>query len=55
VARPRIEWREAARADLISIADYIADDNPDAAQRLVDAIRAKADQLAAHPKLYKIG
>ena len=31
-----LEWREAARADLLAIVDYISDDNPDAAQRLKD-------------------
>lgn len=30
----RLQWREAARADLLAIVDYISDDNPDAAQRL---------------------
>ena len=30
----RLPWREAARADLLAIVDYISDDNPDAAQRL---------------------
>lgn len=30
----RLRWREAARADLLAIVDYISDDNPDAAQRL---------------------
>ncbi|MDO8408910.1 MAG: type II toxin-antitoxin system RelE/ParE family toxin [Phenylobacterium sp.] len=33
-----IEWREAARADLLEILDYISDDNPDAAQRLKDEL-----------------
>lgn len=29
-----LEWREAARADVLAIVDYISDDNPNAAQRL---------------------
>jgi toxin ParE1/3/4 len=42
---PVLEWREAARADLLAIVDYISDDNPDAAQRLKDEIGAKAAKL----------
>jgi addiction module RelE/StbE family toxin len=53
VAAP--EWREAARADLLVIVDYISDDNPDAAQRLKDEIEEKVSRLPDHPKLYKPG
>lgn len=52
---PVLEWREAARADLLAIVDYISDDNPDAAQRLKDEIEAKAAKLPEHPKLYRAG
>lgn len=52
---PVLEWREAARADLLSIVDYISDDNPEAAQRLKDDIEAKAAKLLDHPKLYQAG
>lgn len=52
---PVLEWREAARADLLAIVDYISDDNPDAAQRLKDEIEAKAAKLPEHPKLYRPG
>ena len=50
-----LEWREAARADLLAIVDYISDDNPDAAQRLKDEIEHKASKLADRPKLYRPG
>ena len=50
-----LEWREAARADLLAIVDYISDDNPDAAQRLKDEIEAKASKLPDRPKLYRPG
>lgn len=50
-----LEWREAARADLLAIVDYISDDNPDAAQRLKDEIEAKASKLADQPRLYPPG
>ena len=52
---PRIEWRAAARADLLAIIAYVADDNPDAAQLLKNDIEAKVGRLTAHPKLYRGG
>jgi toxin ParE1/3/4 len=52
---PVLEWREAARADLLAIVDYISDDNPEAAQQLKDDIEAKVAKLAEHPKLYRLG
>jgi len=48
-------WRKAARADLFSILEYIADDNPDAAQELKDEIEARVSELARHPQMYKQG
>ena len=50
-----IEWREAARAGLLAIVDYISDDNPDAAQRLKDEIEDKVSKLPEHPRLYRSG
>ena len=38
---PVLEWRQAAREDLLAIVDYIADDNPAAAQTLKDEIETK--------------
>ena len=52
---PALEWREAARADLLAIVDYISDDNPEAAQQLKDDIEAKVAKLTEHPKLYRPG
>jgi addiction module RelE/StbE family toxin len=52
---PSLDWRAGARADLLKIVGYVADDNPDAAQALKDEIQTKAAQLPAHPKLYKPG
>jgi toxin ParE1/3/4 len=52
---PVVEWRRTARADLLTILDYISDDNPDAAQQLKDDIEAKVAKLAEHPKLYRPG
>ncbi len=50
-----LEWREAARADLLAIVDYISDDNPDTAQRLKDEIEDNASKLLDRPKLYRLG
>jgi toxin ParE1/3/4 len=50
-----VEWRETARADLLAIVDYIADENPDAAQRLKDEIEVKTSKFSDHPKLYRAG
>ncbi|MEX0921904.1 MAG: type II toxin-antitoxin system RelE/ParE family toxin [Rhodovibrionaceae bacterium] len=52
---PVLEWRDIARADLLTIIDYISNDNPDAAQRLKDDIEAKASLLPQHPKLHRKG
>jgi len=50
-----LEWREAARADLLAIVEYIADDNSDAALRLMDEIEEKTSRLRERPKLYRKG
>jgi toxin ParE1/3/4 len=51
----RLEWRETARSDLLSIVDYISDHNPDAAQRLKDEIEAKVSKLPERPLIYRSG
>lgn len=50
-----LEWREAARADLLTIVEFIADDNPDAAQRLKDEIEHKVSALPGRPAAFRIG
>jgi addiction module RelE/StbE family toxin len=50
-----LEWRAAARADLLSIIDYIADNNETAAQRLKNEIESKIAKLQEHPKRYRPG
>ncbi len=52
-AKPRLEWKPQASADLMSIIAEIADDNIDAAQQLKDEIEAKAAALPDNPRLYK--
>ena len=55
VAGLRLEWSKAARADLLSILDYISDDDPDAAERLIAEIELKASRLPERPELYRKG
>ena len=52
---PVLEWRQAARDDLLAIVDTISDDNPAAAQALKDEIEAKVSRLPDHPQLYRAG
>ncbi|MBT9369763.1 type II toxin-antitoxin system RelE/ParE family toxin [Rhizobium sp. CSW-27] len=51
----RLEWRQTARSDLLSIIDYISDHNSDAAQALKDEIDLKVGRLIEHPRLYRAG
>jgi toxin ParE1/3/4 len=50
-----LEWGEAARADLLGIIDYIADDNANAATELLMEIEQKVERLPERPKLYRRG
>jgi toxin ParE1/3/4 len=52
---PTLEWRAAARADLLAIIEFLSDDNPAAAQRLKDDIEERVGKLPEHPKLYRAG
>ena len=53
-AKPRLEWRSRASANLLLIVAEIAEDNPDAADMLLNEIESKAAALPDHPKLYKV-
>jgi toxin ParE1/3/4 len=44
-------WTPQARDDLIEIYTYIGLDNPSAAERIFDAVQAKAELLAEYPRL----
>jgi toxin ParE1/3/4 len=44
-----VVWSEPALADLDAIADYIALEDPSAAQQLVRRVFAHVDQLERHP------
>lgn len=47
----RIRWTRTALADLEAIGDFIARDNPAAAQRIVVGLVASIDKLRDHPNL----
>jgi toxin ParE1/3/4 len=46
----QVIWTEPALSDLAEIAEYIALDNPDAAERVVQNVFAHTDQLIDHPR-----
>lgn len=50
-----VNWRETARRDLLAILSYIAQDNPDAALRLIDDIETLAGALGDNPQAYRTG
>lgn len=47
----KLALRHRAQEDLIEIWQYIATDNPAAADRLLDALEMRWNQLTLHPKL----
>lgn len=51
----RIRWTRRADCDLNSVADYIADDNPQAAARVVLRIVEAVGHLSEHPHLGRPG
>ena len=55
MTKPELCWLELARADLLAIVDYISDENPDAAQRLMDDIENKVKKLPDFPKMGRTG
>lgn len=44
----------AAQADLQEIADFIAADNPDAAENWLNATQAKFQEIAEYPLIYPL-
>ena len=50
-----IIWRRRALNHLDAIREFIAEDNPDAANHVCDAIRAAVDPLANYPNLGRAG
>lgn len=48
-------WRLSAAADLLEITQYIARDNPTAADALRNVIRARVSNLVDNPRAYRAG
>ena len=52
-ARP--SWTDEARQDLAAIIDYIASDNPTAADAFLDRIIERSNALPHHPHAFRQG
>ena len=52
---PELKWGAPASKDLMAIIGYIAEDNPVAAQPLLDEIEGKVGRLTQHPKRCRPG
>ena len=50
-----VVWLEDAVNDLKMIGDYIAEDDPQAAYRVLTQIQASADSLSRHPEIGRPG
>ena len=51
----KVRWTKSALRDVEAIGDYIARDNPTAADRVVTAIFDQTDLLATHPHMGRTG
>lgn len=51
----KLRYTPRARSDLAEIHDYIAQDNPQAARRVIQIIRKAAEALAQNPLVGKTG
>lgn len=50
-----LEWSIRSSANVVDIRDYIASDNPQAAQKVLDEIRRAANSLRDFPMLGHMG
>ena len=50
-----IHWLAIARDDLLSIVDFISDDNLDAAIRIKEAVETNVSHLRTFPKMGRLG
>jgi toxin ParE1/3/4 len=51
----RIRWHRSARADLAELVEFIANENPDAASRVVDEIHRQIALLSNYRELGRPG
>lgn len=54
-SRLRVEWLELALDDLDSAAEYIAIENPQAAERIAERIWQSGESLSDHPEIGRKG
>ena len=47
-------WTDVAESDLIEIIEYIAEDSPITAKRILKTIRERVEQLCHSPKKYRV-
>ncbi len=50
----KVVWAVPAHLDLVEIAEYIAEDNPQAARNIVKKIRGKISKLRMSPSLGRV-
>lgn len=50
-----IYWKKQAINDLIKIGQFIAEDSPAQAEKMIDLIEGKVTPLAAHPQIGHTG
>lgn len=50
-----IQWKENARADMLSILTYIAEDNIEAARKFKEDLESRLNSLTKFPQAYKHG
>ncbi len=50
----KLGWSVRAETRLVEIEDHIAEENPVAAERLIERLLARAEALRAHPDLGKV-
>ena len=51
----RLRWRLSAVSDLAEIRDFISENDPEAAQAVVDRVFRSVDRLEAFPKSGRVG
>jgi toxin ParE1/3/4 len=48
-------WSPSAKQDVAALFEYVAEDNPDAANRILDRIADSVEQLLSHPSMGRPG
>ena len=51
----KLEWTVPALGDLVAAGEYIAQENPGAAERMAERVRETVEYLRDHPNLGRLG